>query len=226
MRSFAAIGLAVTLASAAAASAIEFRLDPVDNSGAGFEPGTLTYDFRIRHSPGDYCTGFSLLATLTDATYRNNSGPFASDYAPDPQYFPFDPRLPFDCFLTGSDLYPNSNTYRAGEFAVPPGNVWGISADGRRFGNIWNGLDATIGFEVGFIPPNAGGDGALYTFARFTFLPESPNWTLNVRGDSISSQGGAPLYAFNVTVPEPGSAAGVVAILLALLARDGRRMAA
>lgn len=194
------------LVAAASARPIEFRLDPVDNSGAGFEPGTLTYDFRVRHSANDFATAFSLLATLTNATFRDNSGPFAGPYAPDPQNFPFDPRLPFDCFITASDLYPNTNVYNPGEFAVPPGNVWGMSADGTRFGNISGGQDATVGFEYGLIPPSAGGDMELDTFARFTFIPQSPDWTLNVRGLELTTEGQV-LWPIDVTAPEPGSAA-------------------
>ena len=205
--------LVAAFASAAFANPTSFSLVAVDNSSAAgaLPAGAVTYDLQVTHSAGDFFTGMSFLATVSGGTIYDNAGPFGGDTAPNPAFFGFDAALPFDSFVTSPDVYPNTNVFNAGEFAIPPGNDLGVSGDGTRLGNVASGADATAGYEYGCIPPTAGGTA---TIARITVIPTNgASVVLNVRGSTISSQGGGTLFPYDVTIPEPGS--------LALLALGG-----
>ena len=203
--------VALGIATTALANPTNFELVAVDNAaGVGALPaGALTFDLKVTHSTGDFATGGSFLATVTNATIYDNAGPFGGDTSPNPAFFGFDAALPFDSYVASPDTYPNTNVFNAGEFAIPPGNDLGLSGDATRLGNVSGGADATVGYEVGFIPTSAGG---VATLMRVTIIPNGA-WTLNVRGSTISSQGGGTLFPYDVTIPEPGS--------LALLALGG-----
>ena len=206
MRSTIAGLLVAVFTTSAFAAPTNFSLVAVDNSSAvaALPAGALTYDLQVTHSAGDFFTGMNFLATVTGATIYDNVGPFGGDTSPNPAFFGFDAAVAFDTFVASPDTYPNTNVFNSGDFAIPPGNDAGLSGDQTRWGNVFGGADATVGYEFGVIPPSAGGT---VTIARVTFVPSSPSWTLNVQGNTISSQGSATLFPFNVTVPEPASIA-------------------
>lgn len=181
MRNFLCAILAAGFVAAASAD-ISTSLVEVPN---GLGAGSATYDLKVTVSGGDDWTSTSMKSSISGGTYYNDA--LGGNSQPNPALFPFAPNLQWDTFATQPEGWPNVGGQGAGiGFAGTP-----------VFGNT--SIDATW-----FDTPTNGGDGT-FTLARISVQGLQAGWVLKLDGAHTTVKGGATLYPYSFTVPEPST---------------------
>ena len=178
-------------------------------------PGMRTFDLVIDLStPSAFFVAATMHASVVNGTFFDHASVHAGDFAPNPALFASDPLLEYDTFLTSPDVFPTTSSYDPAELGFLTANDLGISADGRRLGNVYGGQDAQAGIEWSAFPITA----STGTIARITVMGDA-DLILRVYGDSLTDAGDF-LLPFDLTVPEPKlNGIGVAVLMLCVLGR-------
>jgi MYXO-CTERM domain-containing protein len=209
-----AVFMVFCLAGFASAGTIDVSLVPVDTSAAGTytdltvnpaqwaAAGYQCYDLQITVTDDTWTTA-SCEAVLEGATFWNH--PNGSEKEPSAGMFPYFGLLRYDSFWTTTEEWPNPDLNPAADATTfAPGSPLAATSTHRK-----------AEWYVDPLLPRA--YGGVYTIARFTILPTSPDWRLYMWGGTyLASTGGDPHpYA----VPEPSGLGLLILGGLALLRR-------